>query len=308
MQDLYPTSDLNKGLLVEKIIEQFRNTSKLNYKRALLEFFDESGRFIGDNLFETTFKIRENHAPLIYEVSGPYDTVSKEYATIGKVYQSGELLFQCDLKSGIFQRTAAMVWAYMDALGKPLGEILLVGAGKVGLETGKYLKYFSSGLEQLDYQDIEQKSEEFETPLRELGLQANYQEKPDLAAYDTVIMATTTNVCLVNTDNISSLKPGTLVISLCTTSQSGEIAPECYGLENVNIFLDYELTKTFTGDMKRINELGYLDQAISFQELLEGKTDFDRDRNINLVRLTGTPMQNIAVIEVVLERENVKLE
>lgn len=308
MQKLYPTTDLDKVLLANKILEQFQSADKLNYQRALLELFDKNGQFIGDNLFETTFKTRDNQAPLIYEVSGPYDTVSKQYATIGKVYHAGELLFQCDLKAGIFQRTAAMVWIYLDALRKLPGRTLVIGAGKVGLEIGKYLKHFSSDFEFLDYQDVERKAKEFEDPLEKIGLRAVYKDNPELSDYDTIIMATTTNTCLINEKNISSLKPGSFVISLCTTSTSGEIAQEIYGREDVNIFLDYELTKTFTGDMKRVNESGYLDHAICFQELLEGKAVFNLDGKINLVRLTGTPMQNIAVIEVVLEREKVKLE
>ncbi len=308
MLKLFQTNELDKDLLVKKIVEQFRSGEKLIFKRSLLEFFDDQGQFIGDNLFETTFKTRKNQAPLIYEVSGPYDTISKQYATVAKVYHQGELLFQSDLKAGIFQRTAAMVWIYLDTLNKPLGKTLLIGAGKVGLETGSYLKHFTPGLSQIDYQDIEQKIKEFEEPLENIGLHANYKENPDLSIYNTIIMATTTNTCLINEDNISSIKPGSVVISLCTTSPTGEIAPEIYQRDEINIFLDYEPTKTFTGDMKHAYELGYLNQAINFHELLTGKTVIDLDEKINLVRLTGTPMQNIAVIEVLLERENVILD
>jgi ornithine cyclodeaminase/alanine dehydrogenase-like protein (mu-crystallin family) len=306
MKMLYPTTELDREMLVSQIVEQFRSVDKLNYKRVLLEFFDEKGQFIGDNLFETTFQIRANKAPLIYEVSGPFDIVSKQYATIAKIYHSGELLFQCDLKAGIFQRTAAMVWIFLDVLARPIGKILLIGAGKVGLEIGKYLKHFVPNLFQLDYQDYEPKTENFETPLNNIGLQTNFQETPDLSDYDTIIMATTTNTHLVNNDNISSLKKGAVIISLCTTSQSGEIAPEIFGRDDVNIFIDYELTKSFTGDMKYVNKLGHLDQATRYDELLNGKTVSGLDKKINIVRLTGTPMQNIAVVEVVLNREKLK--
>ena len=303
MTQLYTTHNLDKVLLVDKIVEQFRNIDQLYFKRSLLEFFDDQGQFIGDNLFETTFKLQPDQAPLVYEVSGPYDTVSKQYATIGKVYQRGELLFQCDLKAGIFQRTAAMVWIYLDALKHAPGRTLLIGAGKVGVENAAYLKHFSPDLKQIDYQDL-QRMETYEQQLGELNLQATYQAAPDLSLYDTFIMATTTSTCLINEDNISSLKPGCVVISLCTTSPSGEIAPEIYGLDSVNVFLDYELTKTFTGDMKKANELGYLNQAILFQDLLIGKTEVELENKVNLVRLTGSPMQNIAVIEMVMDHMN----
>lgn len=305
MSQLRTTQNLDKDLLVDKIVEQFRRADQLYFKRSLLEFFDDQGQFIGDNLFETTFKLRPGQAPLIYEVSGPYDTVSKQYATIAKIYHRGELEFQCDLKAGIFQRTAAMAWIYLDALKHAPGRTLLVGAGKVGLENAAYLKHFSPGLEQIDYQDLA-RMEAYEQKLADLGIRASYQESPVLSQYDTIIMATTANGCLIHPGNFASLKPGSVVISLCTTSPTGEIDPEIYGLD-VNTFLDYELTKTFTGDMQKANDLGNLERAILFQDLLEGKTSVDTEKKVNLVRLTGTPMQNIAVVDMLLEKENIRL-
>ena len=309
MPKLIPSSNLDKDLLVKKIVEQFRNSENLIYKRSLLEFFDDQGQFIGDNVFETTFKTRENQAPLIYEISGPYDAVSKKVATIAKVFHRGELLFQCDIEEGAIQRAAAMAWIYLDALNKLPGKTLLISQEKVDLETGAYLKHFSPGFVHIDYHDTERKIEGFERPLQNIGLKANYQESPDLSVYDTILfMAPTTNTYLINEDNISSLKPGSVVISFSTTSQTANIASEIYQRDDVNIFLDYEPTKTFSEDMKRANELGYLEKVITFKDLLNERTSLNLTDKINLVRLTGTPMQNIAVIEVVLERENVKLE
>lgn len=308
MTKLYPTADLDKDLLVTKIIEQFQKADQLSYQRSLLEFFDEKGSFIGDNLFETTFESRENQTPLIYEVSGPYDTISKQYATIGKIYQAGELLFQCDLKAGIYQRTAAMVWIYLDALAHEPGKILLFGAGKVGLETALYLKHFNTEITAVDYHDLEPRSTDFETPLSKTGITATFQVDPDLSLYDTIIMATTTDCFIIDHENISKIKPGAVVISLCTTSLTGEIDPKMYGRDDVEIFLDIELTKTFTEDMKQANKSGYLERAMTFEDLLRNGPGAPNSNTIKLVRLTGTPMQNIAVIKLVLKRENLIIQ
>ena len=303
MTTLITTPNLDKDLLVRKIVEQFLQADALIYKRPLLEFFDDQGRFIGDNLFETTFKLRPDQAPLIYEVSGPYDTVSKEYATIAKVYHRGELVFQFDLKPGIIQRTAAMVWIYLDVLKHKIGKVLLIGAGKVGKSTAEYLKHFTPDLNSIDYQDVERKIVSFEDPLRAIGIQAKYVESPEFSQYDTIIMATTTNRCLVNEENISSIRAGSAVVSLCTTSQSGEIAKEIYGRGDVNVFLDYDLSKTFTEDMKKVNELGYLDNVYYLKDLIKGEDEINKEQKINIIRLTGTPMQNIAVIDILFEKK-----
>lgn len=295
--------DLDKTILVERIREQFKNIDRLKYQRKLLEFFDDQGKFLGDNVFETTFKLREDDAPLVYEVSGPFDTVSKEYATIARVYLRGELKFECDMKLGIFQRTAAMVWLYLDILHHTPGKTLFIGAGKVARQTAAYLKHFSPDLGIVDYMDLVPKAADFETLLKEIGLQSNYVSHPDFSAYQTIILATNTTECIIHDGNFSRLKPGVVIVSLCTTSQSGEISREIYSRQDVNLFLDYDLTKTFTEDMRRANDLGYLEKAIYLQELLAGRADFDLGARVNIIRLTGTPIQNVAVIDMMLEAE-----
>jgi hypothetical protein len=307
MQELIRTVDLDKALLVGKIREQFRNMDQLKYQRSLLEFFDDQGKFLGDNVFETTFKLRKEAAPLVYEVSGPYDVVSREYATVARVYLRGELQFECDLKPGIFQRTAAMVWLYLDTLGHPLENTLFIGAGKIASHVSAYLKHFSPSLGSIDYTDVVQKADMFEKLLHEIGLQTRYLEAPDLSSYNTIILATNTTRCIIMDENISTMKPGSVIVSLCTTSQTGEVSREVYARSDINTFLDYDLSRTFTADMRQANELGYLERAIYFRDVLAGGCDLDLNDKVNLIRLTGTPMQNVAVIDTMLEKENLVL-
>ena len=108
---------LDKDKLINNIRRQISNSSKLKYQRSLLEFEDSEGSFIGDNVFETTFLLRGNEAPLIYEVSGPYDVISNEYATIGRIYENGKRIFECDIKSQIQERTAAMLCLFFKSSG-----------------------------------------------------------------------------------------------------------------------------------------------------------------------------------------------
>ena len=120
-------------------------------------------------------------------------------------------------------------------------------------------------------------------------------------------MATNTNTCIINEENFLSIKPGSLIISLCTTSQSGEIFEEVYNKNNINIFLDYENTKDFTSEMRRANELGYLNNAIKFIDVLDRKVHYNLPSSVNIVRLTGTPMQNIALIDIMMESDDIKI-
>ena len=81
---------LNKERLIANIRQLLINNHRLKYQRALLEFENMDGSFLGDNVFETTFLLRGDQAPLIYEVSGPYDVISNEYATTGRIYEKGQ--------------------------------------------------------------------------------------------------------------------------------------------------------------------------------------------------------------------------
>jgi hypothetical protein len=290
-------------LLVDRIRTQFRNERQLRYQRSLVEFFDDHGKFIGDNVFETTFKMRDGDAPLVYEVSGPYDAVSNQYATIARVYAAGQLKFIYDIKPGILQRTAAMVWLYLETLHHTLGRVLFVGAGKLAQHTATYLKHFSPALDAMDYQSRSGHSDGFESLLAGLGIQAKYVEAPDLSVYDTIILATNTSRCILHEGNCAELRPGSLTVSLCTTSQTGEISSEVYARPGVNLFLDYELTKSFTVDMRGANGLGYLDKATFLRDLLTGQATVDIQTRANIVRLTGTPIQNVAVIDMMLDDE-----
>ncbi len=86
---------LDKDVLIGNIRNRIAGSKQLKYQRALLEFEDNAGGFLGDNVFETSFLLRDAQTPLIYEVSRPYDTVSNEYATIGRIYDSGKRIFEC---------------------------------------------------------------------------------------------------------------------------------------------------------------------------------------------------------------------
>ena len=295
---------LDKRELVAKIKHIFLNFEAYKYNRVLIEFFTNENIFIGDNVLETTFKIQKNSAPIIYEVSGPYDAKSNSYPTIARVFYEGNLIYECDLKPGILQRTAAMTWLYINVLEHKPERILLFGGGNLAFHIASYLKDYIPNLMKIDYNDVEQKKDIFETPLREIGLTVNFTLSPDLSQYDTIIMATNTKDYILHARNISLIKPGTLVISLCTTSQIGEIAEDIYHRQDMNVFLDYPETKTFTADMKKANALGYLEKAILFSDIIKERASFDLRSKVNIVRLSGTPMQNIAVIDMMLEKEN----
>ena len=289
---------LDKGALMANIRAQIANSNQLKYQRALLEFEDNNGSFLGDNVFETSFLLRGGQAPLIYEVSGPYDTVSNEYATVGRIYDSGIRIFECNMKDQIQQRTAAMVTLFLDAIGHTPEKILLVGAGKLATETVRYLKHCLPGLAAIDYHARVRRADTFEAASQGVGVRAAYRSSLKLVGYDTIIMVTNTAKCLIDADNIDTVQAGAVIASLCTTSQVGEIAGDVYGLDDVNVLFDYDLTRTFTPDMRAADADGHLQDVTFLADILNGAPVPEMSGKTTILRITGTPMQNVAVLDM----------
>tara|TARA_B100001245_G_scaffold63987_1_gene44353 strand:+ start:25 stop:921 length:897 start_codon:yes stop_codon:yes gene_type:complete len=289
---------LNKETLIANIRQQIINSYRLKYQRTLLEFENLDGSFLGDNVFETTFLLRDDQAPLIYEVSGPYDVISNEYATIGRIYESGQCVFECDIKAQIQQRTAAMVCLFFESLKHEPKKPLIIGAGKLAIEIIRYLNHVFPAIDSIDYHARNQRTDTFEASCNDLGVATNFQDIMNLEGYDTIIMVTNTSECLINTININSVKNGAVIASLCTTSQTGEITGEVYGRQDVNVLFDYDLTRTFTPDMRAADKVGYLQKVILLNDILNGEIPSNMVEKKNILRITGTPMQNIAVLDM----------
>lgn len=292
---------LNKEILIANIRQLLINNHYLKYQRALLEFENMDGSFLGDNVFETTFLLRGDQAPLIYEVSGPYDVISNEYATIGRIYEKGQRIFECNIKDQIQQRTAAMVCLFFESLKHDPNKILIIGAGKLAIEVIRYLNYAFPLIGCIDYHARNQRAETFEASCNDLGISAKFQDVMHLGDYDTIIMVTNTSECLINDKNIESITNGAVVASLCTTSQTGEIAAEVYGLKDVNVLFDYDLTRSFTPDMRVADKAGYLKNVTLLKDILDTEITLDMAGKKNILRITGTPMQNIAVLDMMRE-------
>ena len=323
MIKLKKTPKLDKSKLVLGIKEKFLHLGDYMYQRKLFEFIDEEGNYLGDNFFETTFKFRpstdstsslqassDSKPPIVYEITGPYDSVSKKFAAVARVYYKGDLVFQYDHNDGIAQRTAAITWLYIDALEHKLGNVLIYGPGLISTHVVDYLKHFNPKLESIDYVHYEKAKPDFEKNLKKMKVQAEFVKDADLSKYDTIILATTTKEYCITKKNIKDVKPGTFIVSLCTTSAVGEIEPCVYGMDNVQLFLDYEQSKSFVQDLKEAVKRGlvkgeiYLDEVLSKRFKHRGLNKWRLNQmlksKINILRLTGTPMQNIVVMEMMI--------
>jgi len=66
----------------------------------------------------------------------------------------------------------------------------------------------------------------------------------------------------------------------------------------VNVVLDYDLTRNFTPDMKKADAEGHLSKVTLLGDVMKGTAKVDLSVTKNILRITGTPMQNVAVLDV----------
>ena len=149
--------------------------------------------------------------------------------------------------------------------------ILTESVNKLAIEIIRYLNHVFPAIDGIDYHARNQRTDTFEASCNDLGVATNFQDIMNLEGYDTIIMVTNTSECLINTININSVKNGAVIASLCTTSQTGEITGEVYGRQDVNVLFDYDLTRTFTPDMRAADKVGYLQKVILLNDILNGE-------------------------------------
>ncbi len=292
---------IDKTKLIELIKEYFINSDRYPYSRTIAETFDQKGNFVGDNVMETIFELKPGHPSIIYQMTGPYDAAIKDYASYGFVWFENKIFDQVDLKNEIISRTGAMVPIFLDTLQHKPKKILLVGPGKVNKSVLEYLCLLFHEAE-LFYNHHNLSSETFENFARDLGTEVQYvKDLSDLSKFDVIVMATNTATPIITQKNFATIKKGALVFSFYTTGNSAEIDIELYGRPEINLFIDYENTKTFKSDTKTATEKGYFDKSIELKDLLTKKVEVDTRTRVNLIRLTGTPFQNLALYKLLLK-------
>lgn len=129
-------------------------------------------------------------------------------------------------------------------------------------------------------------------------MSSQYQDTLNLTSYDTIIMVTNTLGCLIDEGNFESVCDGAVIASLCTTSQTGKIAGTIYDREDVNVIFDYELTRNFTPDLQAADKAGHLDKVSFLRVILNEKVTAAPTSKKTVLSITGTPMQNLAVINI----------
>lgn len=273
--------------------------------RKVVDEFLEGDTFLGDFYNYTMFEKNGNEAPYFYKVFGPYDTISKKAPQQAVVFEAGKVVLNIDYTKYADIRTGTMdsfILQLCRVESLQNKKVLLLGVGGTARSSITSLKQIFPDFISLDYlNSTSTKNEEFEQFCDSMELKAQVGSLDNLHEYDFIFMHTNTKKLILDRKDIDRIKPGCIITIYIATPDSLEVADEFYS-ENANVILDWEKNYSKCLEMQRMVEKNILKKQsiLLLKDLISGERKL-ADKQYTIFRSLGTPMQNLAVLKILME-------
>ena len=263
--------------------------------------FTKDGKFLGDYFNNLAFEPRGDDPPRFYHTFSPFDVISNKAPHHAVVFESGEILLNIEFDEYVSMRTAAMTTVVLKALNIDNlkdKNVLLFGSGKIARQSIKILAS-ELGLNKLDVinrsNDLSAIKSEAEDVL------INNGSIEDIGKYDVIICHTQATDPVISKEHLSSIKKGAVLASFISSTEHGEFPDEVYDSSQANIITDWQQTLLGAKDLKRAMDAHIFEEAdlIFIKDLLTDK-NIDREKQYTVYRSTGTPIQNLAVLKLLV--------
>ena len=290
--------------LLASLKQAFLNQDQYFFDRHIPEI-KQDGKFLGDYFNELAVEPLGTNPPRFYHAFSPFDVISNKAPEYAVVFQAGEKLLDLEFTNYVFMRTAAMNAIVLQALridNLADKKVLMFGAGRIATETVKILAEVLS----LDTIDIISKSgdlSKIKQATEQTGVSINAGNKDNIGQYDVIICHTQSSEPVISKEQLSSIKQGALLTSFISSTEHGEFLDEVYDQSKANIVTDWEKSLLSTKDLVRAQEAGLFDEPIYLKELLQSADRIDQNKQYTVYRSTGTPIQNMATMKVLLDAQ-----
>lgn len=293
----------NIGLksLAENIKKVFLEQDRYVFEKKVTEF-SVDGKFAGDIINFLMFD-PSTTPPTFYEVSTPFDLISKKAPQHALVYRDGKCVFQSDYTEYAAMRTGVMDGLILRHTHNNLEglKILMFGSGKTASWSVKGLAALTPEIKEVDYYSKSGIKESFETLGVEVGIKLKYQEnwRSELDKYDVIICHTRAEAPLLVSEDIPKIKCGAQIHSFITSTEHGELADEFY-TNKIELVSDWPKILEYNKILIRAVETGSVspDKIIYLNEVFSGGYKRNTSTPYTIVQLGGTPVQNLAVLQL----------
>lgn len=294
----------SKKLLIE-IQKVFINQDKYIFDKYVPEF-DVDGKFLGDCYNITIVEPKDTNPPRFYHTFSPFDVISNAAPDRALVFENGELLLNIDFTHLIKERTGAMDSVILlncgvdSTRGK---KVLYLGSGGTAQASLKILKTHFPELSEIDCINNSNDLARFKEFAKQLGVKVAKGSYDQIEEYDYIFCHTSTEKTLLTENALQRIKKGAIITSFISSTEHGEVADEFYDPENANIIVDWQQTLKSAKDLARAIQKGQTHETeiIFLRDLFNKTQQIDMRKKYTIYRSVGTPMQNLAVLRLLLE-------
>lgn len=288
--------------LGEKIKEMYIHQDEYRLVRHLQEFKDGE-KYLGDYLTYLIFEQLQGKSPRFYSIVGPYDTISNKAPQQALVFEDGNLLLNVDYTRYADMRTGVMDPVLLESLGHTSLEgtkILYLGTGKVATESLKALKEYFPEVKSVDYINKSGDPKSFGEVAIQLGIILSKVSLDEVSQYDFIFCHTAASDPVLTKEYLQKIKQGAVITTF--VGPETEVADEFFDTTNATIFTDWAESLTSGKDLRQALEKGYLDKdkIVFLKDLFDGNRPTASQQKYVLYRSTGTPIQNLAVLKLLL--------
>ena len=293
---------MNYTQLLASIKQTFIDQDNYFFDKHVPEFAKD-GKFLGDYFNQIAIEPLGDKPPRFYHTFSPFDVISNKAPHYAVVFEAGEQLLNIEFDSYVSKRTAAMSAVVLQALG--VGsladkKVLLFGAGKIASESAKILAS-ELGLTSIDVITRSGDLTNIRNAIADNHLSIDVGDINDIGQYDVIIAHTQTAEPLFSSEQLANIKQGAFLASFISSTEHGEFPNNVYDSTTANIITDWEQTLAGAKDLKRALDAGQFNKQglIYLKDLLNGK-NIDPNKRYTVYRSTGTPIQNLAVLKLLI--------
>ena len=291
---------MNRSDLISSLETTFLNQDKYYFDKHVPEFSD-NGKFLGDYFNQLAVEPLGDKPPRFYHTFSPFDTISNKAPHHAVVFEDGNILLNIDFDEYVAMRTAAMSTLVIKALGIDTlrgVRVLLFGSGRIATQAVKILAS-ELGLEAIDI--INKSGDLSEIKVAVTPVQVDAGSTVNIGDYDIIICHTQAAETVISADQLGSIKKGAILASFISSTEHGEFPDLVYDSTKANIITDWQQSVLGAKDMQRAQDQAYFKESdlLFIKDILSGQK-VDGTKEYTVYRSTGTPIQNLAVLKLLV--------
>ena len=293
---------MDLSTLTKNIKQTFLEQNRYVFEKKVTEF-RVNGQFVGDIINFLMFD-GSTTPPTFYEVSTPFDLISKKAPQHALVYRDGKCVFQTDYTEYAAMRTGVMDGLVLSHTHKNKlndKKVLMFGSGKTASWSLKGLAALVPEISQIDYFSLSGQKPVFEELGQEIGIQLKYHNdwRDNLSQYDIILCHTRAEAPLLNKYDIKNVKDDAQIHSYITSTEHGELVDEFY-TNKINLVSDWPKALEYNKILMRVvaNKQVEPSSIVYLREVLGGTYVPKPGSPYTIFQFSGTPIQNLAVLQL----------